>query len=193
MAKKRYDETTMALLATIAAAGEQGIYTSPVANAPLLADKLIEVNKGFPDEVGNIATRVTPKGIEVMNKAAKAAQSQTIGASDVGTVSAGDFGKPQFLIEDGIEMPAIVGRGRVGSSYPFDALQVGQSFKVLKPAKNLASTIASANKRYAVDIPGEMRLTRKGISVPATRQERKFVVRTVEGGSRIWRVDPSAE
>jgi len=200
--KKSYDSAAMTLLATIITANRdnQFPYTSAIDRAALEADKLVEANAQFPDGAGRFMTRATPKGIEFMNKANATAQSpsesQTIGAGDVGSVPSGAIpgngGRPEYLIENDVPMPAIVGRGRTGSTYPFDQLEIGQSFKVNKPAKNLASTISSANKRYAEDIPGAMRQTRKGVEVQATRQVRQFVVRTVEGGSRIWRVQPSA-
>lgn len=140
----------------------------------LAADGLVELNAdvaGTPE--GQIATRATQKGIDSLSAAAPAA--------------APSAGKSEFVIEDDVAIPAVSGRGRIGSVYPFDKLNVGQSFFVPKAAKNLASTVSSANARYAVEVPGETRTDRKGNVVPKTKFTRHFIVRSVEGGSRIWR------
>lgn len=167
-------------LAAIIAATNSGsfVYTSPEAHASALAEGLVEVNPSMSNEAGELATRATAKGIESMN----APQTPAPVAS-----------KPQFVIEDGIALAPVTGRGRGGETYPFDQLQPGQSFFVPnsedKPnvAKSLASTVSSATRRYAEEIPGETRVDRKGNVVPAIKETRKFVVRAVEGGARVWR------
>lgn len=171
-------------LAAVIAATNAGsfVYTSAEAHASALADGLVEVNPSMTNEAGELATRATAKGIESMN----APQTP---AAEAATPAA----KPTFAIEDGIELAPVVGRGRGGETYPFDKLGVGQSFFVPnsaeKPnvAKSLASTVSSATRRYAQEIPGETRTDRKGNVVPALKETRKFVVRAVEGGARVWR------
>lgn len=63
-----------------------------------------------------------------------------------------------YEIDTDVAMPTSLSRrggGRRGSSYPFDALQVGQSFhvpataKMPKPAESLASTVTGARAKYA--------------------------------------------
>lgn len=170
-------------LAAVIAATNAGsfVYTSAEAHASALADGLVEVNPSMTNEAGELATRATAKGIESMNA------PQTPAAAKAATP------KPSFAIEDGIELAPVVGRGRGGETYPFDQLNVGQSFFVPnsaeKPnvAKSLASTVSSATRRYAEEIPGETRVDRKGNTVPALKETRKFVVRAVEGGARVWR------
>lgn len=166
------------------------VYTLPAIHQPLIAEGLVEINTQVAtDANGGIATRATQKGIELV------AQKQTVTSADVGTVSAADLtakAKPVFELQTGIAIPPVAGRGRTGESiYPFEKMEVGQSFFVAKESKNLASTISSANARFAEEIPGETRKNRKGEDVPARRFTRKFVVRTVEEngvkGSRIWR------
>jgi hypothetical protein len=94
--------------------------------------------------------------------------------------------------------------------YPFDQLEVGQSFFVAdsdKPItakdgtvthdafKGLSSTISGANARYAVET-GEKVIATKGRNagkeVAVVKQERKFEQRRVTengvGGTRVWRV-----
>lgn len=170
-------------LGAIVAATNAGsfVYTSPEAHASALADGLVEVNPSMSNEAGELATRATAKGIEKMN------------ASQTPAAAAAPASKPQFAIEDGIALAPVTGRGRGGETYPFDQLQPGQSFFVpnteAKPnvAKSLASTVSSATRRYAEEIPGETRVDRKGNTVPAIKETRKFVVRAVEGGARVWR------
>ena len=99
-----------------------------------------------------------------------------------------------FKIENDIPMPSGSARGRGGNLYPFDDLEVGQSFFVAnsedKPnaAKSLASTVSSATARYAVPSEdGATKTNKKGKTVPVMVETRKFVVRSVEGGARVWR------
>ena len=171
-------------LAAIIAATNSGtfVYTSAEAHASALDDGLVEVNPTMTNEAGELATRATAKGIESMN----APQTSTTPATPAAT-------KPSFAIEDGVPLSAVEGRGRGGETYPFDLLQVNQSFFVPntaeKPnvAKSLASTVSSATRRYAEEIEGQTRVDRKGKTVPALKLNRKFVVRAVEGGARVWR------
>ena len=103
-----------------------------------------------------------------------------------------------FQIENDVPVPAISGRGRGGNVYPFDQLEVGQSFFVAnsesKPnaAKSLASTVSSATARYAVPAEdGSTKTNKKSEVVPVLVETRKFVVRSVEEdgvkGARVWR------
>ncbi|WEL95594.1 hypothetical protein [Xanthomonas phage vB_XooS_NR08] len=171
-------------LAEIVAAGANGLYTSPEVHGPLLEQGLVELNPAGPNETGETLTRATQKGIDSMN-------TETITSADVGNLS--KVLSSSFAIEDNVPMPTASGRGRGGNVYPFDALQVGQSFFVPntedKPnaAKSLASTVSSATARYAEVVEGQFKTNKKGEQVPVTRETRKFVVRSVEGGARVWR------
>lgn len=64
-----------------------------------------------------------------------------------------------------IPLPPIPGREGV---YPFDELEVGQSFFVpfIKEAHEMSGSVTSYNK---------------------TRAPKKFASRTVDGGVRVWR------
>lgn len=175
-------------LAQIVAAGAEGMFTPASVHAPLVAEGMVEINTAVVDAAGNIATRATPKGIEAMN----APQTQAPAAAPAPAA-----GKPSFAIETGVAMPAVSGRGRTANTYPFDQLEVGQSFFVPNSperenaAKSMASTVSSATARYAVEVPGETVVNRKGKTVPKVEEVRKFVVRAVEEngikGARIWR------
>lgn len=114
--------------------------------------------------------------------------------------------KPMFKIESNVDIPAQTRRTRT-SAFPFDQLEVGQSFFVAAtedkpdPAKSLASTVNGANERHSEVIPGETVTNRKGNVVPARKPLRKFIVRAVteqqDGvevkGARVWRVALDAE
>lgn len=172
------------LAAIIAATqADSFVYTSKEEHDKLIADGLAEINTQFVNEAGFVATRATPKGI--------ASMTQTNSAPTV----APNVAKTAFVLEDNVPMPAATGRGRLAGAtkYPFDAMQVGQSFFVaVEPAK-LASTVSSAKARYSEDIPGETKTNRKGDTVQATRFTRNFVVRKAEkdgvAGSRIFRTE----
>lgn len=193
MAKKSTAKNTAAAAATVAAigiaeivaAGANGMYTTPDVHGPLVEAGFVELNPAGPNEAGETLTRATQKGIDSMNQNANTAAPAA--ASTAAPVAS------SFAIEDGIAMPTGSNRGKGGTVYPFDALNVGQSFFVPntedKPnaAKSLASTVSSATARYAEVVEGQFKTNKKGKQVPVTRETRKFVVRSVEGGARVWR------
>lgn len=120
-----------------------------------------------------------------MSKAEKKPTTQkTVTAQSAGEV-------PSFVIEN-VAMPEKK-RASKPSIYPFDALEIGQSFFVAgKTAKDMASTVGSANKRWSENDPsGEHKKNRKGEMVPVRVQTRKFEVvnDTKDGvaGARVGR------
>lgn len=186
-------------LAEIVAAGANGIYTSPAVHGPLVEAGLVEINPAMTNENGEVATRATQKGIESLDSAATVADNAT-SETQTATAVTGTIqkAKTMFKIEDAIPVPTISGRGRGGNVYPFDQLEVGQSFFVAndesKPnaAKSLASTVSSATARYAVpSADGATKTNKAGETVPVMVETRKFVVRSVEEngvkGARVWR------
>lgn len=186
-------------LAEIVAAGANGMFVPESVYAPLVEAGLVEINPGMTDENGNVATRATQKGIESLDSAATVADNATSEATSA-TAATGETQKVKtmFKIEDSIPVPTISGRGRGGNVYPFDQLEVGQSFFVAnsedKPnaAKSLASTVSSANARFAVPSEdGATKTNKKGEVVPVMVETRKFIVRSVEEngvkGARVWR------
>ena len=182
-------------LAEIVAAGANGIYTSPEVHSSLLEAGLVEINPAMTNEAGEIATRATQKGIESLdNSNGNGNNAPTEATSETAVTGKTEKVKTMFQIEDNVPVPAISGRGRGGETYPFEQLQVGQSFFVAnsesKPnaAKSLASTVSSATARYAVpSADGATKTNKKGETVPVMVETRKFIVRSVEGGARVWR------
>jgi len=73
----------------------------------------------------------------------------------------------EFTIEKGVPVPKQVGAGRK-NKYPFDALEVGDSFFVKDTkVKAISKTCSNHGKRLS----------------------RKFASRTVDGGVRVWRTE----
>jgi hypothetical protein len=204
-------------LAQIVAATLAGsfVHTSEQDHAKLVAEGLVEVNQEMTNESGEFATRATQKGIDSMN------QAQAVTTSGVGVGSLAAIGaavKSAFVLEDSVALPVIKRGGRGGEQYPFEQMNVGQSFFVAAseakpdPAKSLASTVSSATARYAVEtgdmetvtvknyktdeatgkrVKGEdghlILLSESTETRPKMQETRKFVVRSVEGGARVWR------
>lgn len=181
------------LLAEIVAAANSPTGFTYVAEGkakPLVDRGLIEVNPAMKNDAGHVAARATNAGISIImeNKDATPAAAES-----------NETAAPNFAIDSDIPMPA-VNRRRKSAMYPFDTLEVGQSFHVPatnerpNPAKSLASTVSSANKRYAEVIPGETRVDRKGNTVPATKPTRLFRVFEAASddprgaGARVFRV-----
>lgn len=202
-AKKTAETVAVIGLAEIVAAGANGMFVPESVYTSLVEAGLVEINPGMTDENGNVATRATQKGIESLDSAATVADNATSEATSA-TAATGETQKVKtmFKIEDSIPVPTISGRGRGGNVYPFDQLEVGQSFFVAnsedKPnaTKSLASTVSSAIARYAVEKKDEggnvvTKTNKKGETVPVMVETRKFVVRSVEEngvkGARVWR------
>lgn len=226
---------TNALLVAIVAATNAGSFTyATIADAtanglldaasPLVECNPTMTNPANPDEV---AFRATPAGIAFVGPVEAPAEGGEAPAAGDPVVSTAGTDAPatetkaaapvNFEIDDNIPMPTGK-RTRTGASkYPFDALEVGKSFHVPataddeNPAKTLASTVATANLRYATpkvnadgspvlregikrhkdEATGKVTTTRE--MVPEMDFSRKFVVRAVDAtdprgkGARVWR------
>lgn len=191
MAKKGTKFVAVGLAAIVAATLDESkgfVFTSAKEHEPLAAEGLVEVNPAIANEAGELATRATQKGIDSLQQNEENKASAPVTAEPGKTEKV----KTMFQIEDNVPVPAISGRGRTGNTYPFEQLEVGQSFFVAStegkpnPAKSLASTVCSATARYA-EATGETKLNKKGEEVPVMKETRKFIVRSVDGGARIWR------
>lgn len=78
-----------------------------------------------------------------------------------------------FIIEEDVPLPGRPGPRTGKSKYPFAAMEVGQSFLVGSDVK--PSTVRSAIGAFMKGYP-----------------QRRFAVRVVEGGTRVWRVADAA-
>lgn len=189
----------------IAAAGPNGMYTSADVHNPLVAEGLVEVNRGMANAAGELATRITAKGLAHMSKTAAAPVVETdtypVEAEPESTEQYPEPTYPEdeavneaeevveglYVIEENIPIPASAESGKRGrkSHYPFPQLQVGQSFFVPatkeKPnqAKQLASTVSAAIARYSEEVPGQFRVNKKGERVAVMKPTRNFVIRNI--------------
>ena len=180
----KLEQEALESLPEIVEATKAGSYTmnDPFYVQYLLESGLIEQNEAIKNEEGELATRASSAGIEYIDSIAVVTKAEEPKTERKEKMSA------TFEIETGIEMPKTVRGGGVGNSvYPFDKLEVGQSFFVAgKEAKSMAGTVSSATQRYAKET-GKMRVNRKGNEVPEMELVREFKVRAAEGGCRIWR------
>lgn len=172
-AQKTKREAMEALPRIVEATQSETGYTfcSDDVAAYLVKNGYIEQNSEIKNEAGALATRATEKGIAAIKP------------KEEEKVTTENAAKQEFEILDNVELPKATrtGGGGVGNTvYPFDKLAVGQSFFAAgKEAKKFASTVSSANSRYAVEVKNEdgtvkMRTNRKGNSVAETIQERQF-------------------
>lgn len=162
------------------------IYLPESVYGQLEQEGLVEVNHNMKDEAGNPAVRATDKGQSTVTN-----ETQTQAA-------AAPVAKSNFALEDGVAIPTVKRASIGGETYPFDKMEVGQSFFIAatderpNPAKSMASTVSSATARYAKPAEdGATRVNRKGKTVPVVVETRKFMVRSVNEngaqGARVWR------
>lgn len=193
MAKKSVkSEINKSLLAGIAAGTVTHI--SKEDGMPLLqhSPALVEVNTEMLDGAGNAAVRLTDAGKLMINGGGSVAKTSP------------------YAVISGAQLPTSKRGGRGGGApvqYPFDSLEIGQSFfvpvseKHPDPVKTLGSTVSSANMRYAQDT-GEKRTvtrTKRGeknravldaqgnkvketVTIPVYKYTRRFSIRPVEAG-----------
>lgn len=183
-------------LAAIVNCGEPGyIFSFPDEHAELLAAGYVQVNPELKDENGAIATAATQAGIDFIK--------------NNGDVAPKEGRKMDaFVIDYGIIPETKRSAGGRYTVYPFDQLPAPSDAGCANffvpatedkpdPVKSLASTVSSANARFATPDPsGKTRvITRgpnKGGVVPAVVYSRKFKITEGEKdgvkGARIWRI-----
>lgn len=182
-------------------------YVKNGATAAALAEAgLIELNPQMV-EGDKIAARATNEGVDAYQNGDSVEPTNTNEGTETMNTENTAAAPAAFAIETGVPIPAIKRQGVATSIYPFDALEVGQSFfvpatdEMPNPGKSLASTVSSASKRYATEV-GTRTINRRNketgemepVEVPAYKYDRKFMVRTVEEngvkGARVWRIEP---
>jgi len=206
-------QASITLLAAIIAATDANgfesgcgyVAASYPAGKALIENGLIDVNADVKNEADEIGARPSVAGREY-------AKSGVLPTDDIAgdnkTETKGPVVRKSFEIEEALPLPPKT-RAPVEQLYPFDALQVGQSFFVANSDvksgaafKTLQSTVNSANARYSEET-GETRPNKRDPSktVPVTRATRKFELRhsekVVDGvavqGARVFRVALTAE
>ena len=162
-------------------------------NPPLIE---INIHEHDPSDKSRVACRVTTAGAALLTANQNPVNEEKVAMSN-------------FEIIQDAELPAIKrggGGGGAPTKYPFDKLEVGNSFfvpatvKLPNPLKTLGSTISSANHRYAT-VSGEKQVERskRGTrnklvldvngnkimelkTVPVYEFTRKFTIRGVKSG-----------
>jgi hypothetical protein len=103
------------------------------------------------------------------------------GKAKVAAQTPAEVAKPSFTLRDSIEPPTIKrggGRKTAESAYPFDAMEIGQSFHIPatatnpNPAEKIASTVSGQRVKYAVKTGETETITQKTYAKDA---EGKFV------------------
>ncbi|HCH8410340.1 TPA: hypothetical protein NNQ05_004574, partial [Salmonella enterica] len=173
-------KSQIALLGTIAAATADNsfVYASGKDQKALVDAGFAEINATLVNDKQETATRATQAGFDFVK------ENESKGTSPVTQSTA-----QTFAIATGVEIPVTPRTRESSSIYPFEQLEIGQSFFVPvsedkpNPAKSLASTVTSANDRHAYEIEGETMVNRKGETVPKKGFNKRFIVRPVEDGA----------
>ena len=123
----------------------------------------IEGNIAMQDTLGNIAFRATPTGLAAL-------VAPVVAPAAVSTVAAIAASHPGFAVGTGFVLPQRKSKSEAGpgtTKYPFDTLEINGWIFVPSTAerpdqkKSLASTISSANKRFAKTTPPRYFVTKR--------------------------------
>ena len=191
MALKKASVSLLATIATAMAAEPFYALATEKEAKELIDGKLAEFNPDIRDG-DKIAIRLTDEGL----KANSEMNTSTTGNDANANTGNAPAAASSFAIIDGAALPSAARGGRNGPVYPFDDLNVGQSFFVPatadkpEPAKSIASTATSAAKRFATPVKNPdgsaVMETYKVRGVEKTREKfeytRQFAVKSVEKG-----------
>lgn len=157
----------------------------------------VEVNRTVCDERDTMfAVRITPTGMDFAELTLKTKDEESKPAKSEKETKMESVANPYQIETSAIpEVKRARGRKPGQCKYPFDSLEVetNNSFFIAdlegkSAIKTVSPSVAEANRRYSEPVEGETRVNRKGNVVPATRQLRKFIVRKVDGGARVFRI-----
>lgn len=180
MAKKPTKKMLAYTLKDVVNAGAEGLHIPMDTAKEWYEAGYVDVDGNQINEYDCILCIAMPEGI------AKCEESKT--ESNEGNMTQAT----EFVIETGIPLPSSRAGRTTGSKYPFDQMEVGTSFFVPGDSKalvkSIGSAVSAANRRYSVGT-GEYKITKAGASKEIRSQERKYTVRTVEGGVRVFRVE----
>lgn len=183
MAKITKSILAAALSVIVAETGEAGFSYQPVDIAEALEkDGKVEINREMTDAEGRVAVRSLAP-LETKNEAVTPAPAKKVQST-------------MFEIEDVAVTPSRRGSAGRAMKYPFDKLEVGQSFRVPceegqtpeELLKKLQSNIAGAKDKFSEEHPTETKTNRSGETVPVKVYTRNFAA-TIDGdGVRVGRV-----
>lgn len=185
------------ILLTIKSGTDGVAYIDPDKGNELAAAGLVELNASMVDDFGGIAARLTPSGLwAVENDGQPAKLDEPIAKPKKAAKVAA---KPKELpmtdttfeiTKGGFEAPARKQIER-NNKYPFDSLEVGDSFLVpSKAVEKFASTVTAANRKYSEETGETESYTRKGETKtrPVRKSLRKFAYKAEGDGVRVGRV-----
>lgn len=143
----------------------------------LLENEFAEVVDRNPQNHEEIALKATQAGIDYVTANCIITASRTAPAVNIQAETPKPKGstKMSFEIEN---IPVVAGKrggGTRAGKYPFDALEVGQSFFVATE-KSIASALTNAMKKYDVPLLDEAGVQKtKEITVPKTGEKRTIL------------------
>jgi len=198
--------TVLHRIAAAVAAGNPGYdFVTQAEGEGLVAAGLIELNPAITNEAGGVAAITTEAGAKLVAEQA---------ADDT---AANTAAKAKFEIDDNVPLAAKKGGGGGGgtreSIYPFDSLNVGQSFHLPvtkdmpKPNRTIASAVSLATAKHSIEVKDEAgnvvmedfeRKNKAGEVVetgkrPKMQATRVFTIRAVDAtdprgpGARVYR------
>lgn len=160
------------ILKTVLAFGfNGGLIEATPASVELQAEGYLEVNVDLSTQ-NSMFCRVSEKAV---NELQLKNDSKPVAKAQVKTYG-------NYVIRTDRPLPTEKTRARRKGEFPFDSMEVGESFFVpnseSRPdaAKSMASTVSSAISRFSEDDPKLTRKNRKGESVPVKNPTRVFVV-----------------
>jgi len=151
---------------------------NPGEAAELAACGLVELNHDIVDDFGSVAARLTASGILEYENSSKIATKTK-------------EKRMNFEVTKGGFEPAPRKTFTRESKFPFDALEVGDSFFVAdRDAKSFASTVTAANRKYSEETNETETYKFRGEEhTRAVRKSlRKFAAKDVYGGVQVGRV-----
>lgn len=159
-------------------------FTAKEIHEKLIKKGFVEIKEDMVNAAGEIATRATELGIAEISKIKQEKETMSEGKSGV-SMAAGVYEIENIAVVK--EATKRKGGGKKGSSYPFDKLEVGQSFFIEATEKNPTpwekqSLVAMAQSNYTVPAVNEdgspkMRVITRGPNKGASQQANAFTRR----------------
>lgn len=147
------DDIDIDAIAELYKAGDTGAYINPEALVAAKHFGYVEVNETLSNENG-VAARLSPAGRDWADANVDFGGTQEGEEGKAPTSDAKELAKTSFEIDDNVAMPTTRAAGGREGKYPFDKLNVGQSFHIPatddtpKPNARYGSAVTSANKRF---------------------------------------------
>ena len=179
------------LKAFIEAQDEKAVFAPLDHVKKFQAEGLLFVDETNKDENGNV----------FVSMFASQLVATPVATAVVAQATASATGTEEFTIETGIEIPVQRVREEGKMQFPFDKMEIGQSFFVKAGYKNktgndlaklVNGALSSYLKHFAVD-SGKVRETKSGKIQSLKLYTRKYLIRKdASGGVRVWRVEGDA-